>query len=130
MHITLESDYAVRIVHALTVANTRMDARTIAEETGVSMRFSLKILRKLVQSDIVRSYKGTHGGYQLNRDPQDISLADVIGAVEGVYSFSRCLSPDFECNCSKECECSFQKIYDEISEMVRDKLESVKFSDI
>jgi len=106
-----------------------MDARTIAEVTGVSMRFSLKILRKLVQSDIVRSYKGTHGGYQLNRDPQDISLADVIGAVEGVYSFSRCLSPGFECNCNEE-ECSFQKIYDEISEMVRDKLESVKFSDV
>ncbi len=129
MHITLESDYAVRIVHALTVANARMDARTIAEETGVSMRFSLKILRKLVQSDIVRSYKGTHGGYQLNRDPQDISLGDVIGAVEGVYSFSRCLSPGFECNCNEK-GCSFQKIYDEISEMVRDKLESVKFSDL
>lgn len=128
MHITLESDYAVRIVHCLSETGQRRDARTISELTGVSMRFSLKILRKLVQNDIVKSFKGTHGGYQLNKKPEDISLADVIGAVEGVYSFSRCLSPDFECSCNST-NCKFQKVYDDISELVRQKLSAFKFSD-
>ena len=44
MHITLESDYAVRIVSCLAKNGGRMDARSIAEETGVTLRFSLKIL--------------------------------------------------------------------------------------
>ena len=48
MHITLESDYAVRIVSRLARQGGRMDAKRIAEETGVTLRFSLKILRKLV----------------------------------------------------------------------------------
>ena len=48
MHITLESDYAVRIVYCLAQNGGRMEAAAIAEQTGVTLRFSLKILRKLV----------------------------------------------------------------------------------
>ena len=48
MHITLESDYAVRIVSRLARQGGRMDAKRIAEETGVTLRFSLKILRKQI----------------------------------------------------------------------------------
>ena len=53
MHITLESDYAVRIVYCLARQGGRMDAKKIAEETGVTLRFSLKILRKLVAGGLV-----------------------------------------------------------------------------
>ncbi len=129
MHITLESDYAVRIVYYLAGRDEKTDAKTISESTGVPLRFSLKILRKLVGSEIVRSYKGSRGGYQLQKPPNEISFADVIGSVEGVYTFSRCLDPEFECECNI-CDCRFQKVYDDISEMVREKLESVKFSQL
>ena len=57
MHITLESDYATRIAYCLAKAPGRMDAKSISEETGVTLRFSLKILRKLVASGIVKSCK-------------------------------------------------------------------------
>ena len=129
MHITLESDYAVRIVYCLVHAGGRLDAKSISESTDVPLRFSLKILRKLVQHGIVRSYKGSHGGYELARSANLVSLSDVIGAVEGIYSFSRCLDPEFVCACDS-CNCKFQKIYDDITETVRAKLEAVKFSDI
>ena len=68
MHITLESDYAVRIVYCLARQGGRMDAKKIAEETGVTLRFSLKILRKLVAGGLVSSYKGTKGA-PLPRSP-------------------------------------------------------------
>ena len=45
MHMTLEADYAVRIVEFLAAANQKVDARTISEETHVPLRFALKILR-------------------------------------------------------------------------------------
>ena len=53
MHITLEADYAVRIVQVLAQSNKRLDAKTISEMTGVTLRFSLKILRKLVAAGII-----------------------------------------------------------------------------
>ena len=82
MHITLETDYAVRIVYFLAQSGERVDAGRIAEETGVTLRFSLKILRKLVSGGVVVSYKGAKGGYELARPPEEISLADVIEQVE------------------------------------------------
>ena len=85
MHITQESDYAVRIVYCLAKCGTRRDARGISEEMCVTLRFSLKILGKLVSSGIVESYKGNRGGYELARPASEITLKDVIDAVEGPY---------------------------------------------
>ena len=67
MYITLETDYAVRIVSVLCLDGGRVDAATIAGRANVTLRFALKILRKLVAADIIRSYKGTQGdrGYIL-----------------------------------------------------------------
>ena len=89
MHITQESDYAVRIVYCLAKCGTRRDARGISEEMCVTLRFSLKILGKLVSSGIVESYKGNRGGYELARPASEITLKDVIDAVEGPYRLSR-----------------------------------------
>lgn len=133
MHITLESDYAVRIVQCLARNGARMDARRIAEETGVTLRFSLKILRKLVTGGLVSSYKGTKGGYELARPPKEITLCDVIETVEGPYSLARCLSDrDFQCSRNLEtcgAACKFQQVYAEISQTVREKLRAVNFAD-
>ena len=97
MYITLETDYAIRIVDCLVHSDHRMDAQSISEATYVSLRLSLKILRKLVTAGIVQSFKGAKGGYILAREPIDITLRDVIEAVEGPYRFSRCLAEDYEC---------------------------------
>ena len=89
MHITLEADYAVRIVHCLAKNGQRMDAKSISDETGVTLRFSLKILRKLVSAGIIKSYKGTQGGYEIARPLEEITLNDVIETVEGPFALSR-----------------------------------------
>ena len=85
MHMTLEADYAVRIVEFLAVNPGRADAKTISERTSVTLRFTLKILRTLVSDGIVRSYKGAKGGYELAKSPKEITLRSVIEAVEGPY---------------------------------------------
>lgn len=75
MHITLESDYAIRIVLYLSQIQKRAEAKNISENTEVTLRFALKILRKLVAAGIVKSFKGTQGGYELNKAPAEITLA-------------------------------------------------------
>lgn len=124
MHITLEADYAVKIVEYLAACGNRQDANSISSNTKVPLRFALKILRKLVCNEIVKSYKGVKGGYILNKEPKDITLRQVIEAVEGPYCISRCLEKDYDCG---HTYCKFHNIYDEISTLVREKLDTFTF---
>lgn len=131
MHITLEADYAIRIVVHLAKENKRCDASNISTATGVSLRFSLKILRNLVASGITKSFKGTMGGYELNRPATDITLRQVLEAVEGEYVFSRCLSHDGDsCTNPQSTPCRVQHIFAEISESVKQKLDSISIRDL
>lgn len=134
MHITLETDYAIRIVECLARCGCKMDAADISERTDVPQRFCLKILRKLVHSGIIKSYKGVQGGYELAEKPENITLRTVVEAVEGPYQFSRCLSEDYCCsrsvsdNIDKIYTCRFRDVYDKISVMVSDELDKVNFA--
>ncbi len=127
MHINLESDYAVRLVRVLARSSDRLDGKALAEKANVSPRFTLKIMQKLVLADIVVSYKGAHGGYVLSRPAKEITLRQVIEAVEGQYRFSRCLDGDYECGCAEGERCPFQTVFDEITKMVTDKLDETTF---
>lgn len=128
MRMTLEADYAVRIVECLTLEGKRCDASSISERTNVPLRFSLKILRKLVQEGLVVSYKGAHGGYCLARPASEITLRHVLEAVEGPYIFSRCQRE--EGTCSRTENCRISPIYTEISRLVRESLDAYSFADI
>ncbi|HHV32077.1 RrF2 family transcriptional regulator [Caproiciproducens sp. LBM24188] len=127
MVMTLEADYAVRIVEMLSMTQSRIDAHTISEETQVPLRFALKILRKLVAGGLVLSYKGARGGYTLARKPGEITLRQVIESVEGPYMISRCQQEEYDC---AKTSCRFYRIYDEISAVVREKLDSYTFESI
>lgn len=127
MHITLESDYAVRIVGCLSAENKRLDARAISDKTTVTLRFALKILRKLVAAGIVNSFKGNQGGYEPAAKPSEISLNDVVTAIEGKYAISKCLTEDYDCNRGMSGRCRYQAAFAEISDAVEEKLKSYTF---
>ncbi len=127
MHITQESDYAVRIVYALGESKTRLDAKTISERTGVTLRFSLKILNKLVQNNIVTSYKGAKGGYILAREPKDINLKQVIEAIEGKYALVKCINSNVECSQNMKGFCKFKREFVRITKQTNEELEKVTF---
>lgn len=130
MHINLESDYAVRIVQYLAQSDERRDAQSIADSTCVSLRFTLKIMRKLVAADIVKSFKGAHGGYTLSRPAASVTLRQVIEAVEGPYRFSRCVDDGYACNCSSVTACPFHSVFDDITQMVIQKLDEATFDSL
>lgn len=136
MHITLETDYAIRIVDTLAKEAAKqqtgckgcIDAGTISERTEIPLRFALKILRKLVGGGIVKSYKGVYGGYRLTARLNELSIYDVIELVEGEYRFSRCLSENYSCNCGNDgLPCNYRKVFAGVSDMVRDYLKKQTF---
>lgn len=130
MCLTLESDYAVRIIGCLSAENKRIDAKNISERTGVSLRFALKILRKLVSAGLVKSYKGMQGGYELAKAPSEITMLDVIETVEGSYYINRCHEEEFVCTRGAKGCCCYQNVFNEITDIVSKKLAEYNFEDL
>ena len=97
MRITHEADYAIRVTYCLALAGEKQCAKDISEVTGVTLRFALKILRKLTQSGITKSYKGVAGGYELNHSPSEISLGAIIECIDGPIAINHCLANEFQC---------------------------------
>ena len=97
MRITHEADYAIRVTYCLALAGEKQCAKDISEATGVTLRFALKILRKLTQSGITKSYKGVAGGYELNHSPSEISLGAIIECIDGPIAINHCLANEFQC---------------------------------
>ena len=95
MRITLESDYALRIVTSLAQSDAVIDARALSERTQVTLRFTLKILHKLTVGGIVNSIKGAKGGYRLSMSPENINLRQIIELIDGPIIIARCLLFNF-----------------------------------
>lgn len=128
MRITQEADNAVRIVGCLAGSGSRMEARAISEQTGVTLRFTLKTLRKLVQHGLVQSYVGAAGGYELAAKPGDINMRQVIEAVDGPIAISRCVSGETPCGQNEAaCACGYRAVFADVSKTIQEKLESIRF---
>ena len=131
MRITLESDYALRIITALSRREGVTDAKTLAEETHVTLRFTLKILNKLVGGGIVESFKGARGGYKLRLSPDEISLKMVIELIDGPIAIVRCLESAECCSLNQDkTACEYHHIFDYISLDLASKLGKITISDV
>ncbi|MBE6644985.1 MAG: Rrf2 family transcriptional regulator [Ruminococcaceae bacterium] len=131
MRITLESDYALRIISALARHDGVVDAKTLSEETSVTLQFTLKILHKLVKGELVSSYKGIRGGYCLRVAPEKISLKRVIEEIDGPIVMVRCLERTESCSLNQEkTACIYHHIFDTISLDVARKLGNITISDV
>ncbi len=128
MHITLEANYAIRIIDCLTKAKFRLCSKTISERTGVSLRFALKIMRKLSKAKLICSFKGVNGGYELAKKPSDINLKDIIETIDGpIVSINRCTG-NCICNSAESPQlCAYYVIFTRISEMICEQMSSINF---
>ena len=75
-----------------------MTGAALAEKQNIPERFLLKIMRSLTAAHIMKSYRGVEGGFALQREPKDITLFDVIEAVEGQTELQRCLHDMGSCS--------------------------------
>jgi Rrf2 family protein len=83
MLITRASEYAILSLIVLSKAQTPIDSETLARELSIPKSFLAKILQSLAKKQILKSYKGVNGGFALLKNPQDISMLDIMSTVEG-----------------------------------------------
>jgi Rrf2 family protein len=104
MQITRETDYAIRCVDYL---SDKWGSVTMVDEISkgkcVPKSFLAKILQKLTKASIVKSYRGVKGGFELARPPKDITLLDVIEAIQGPVAMNVCALDETMCGFSSSC---------------------------
>ena len=92
MRLTHLADYAVVMMTAAARkgAGERLSATVLAEDTGVPLPTAQKLMGKLAAAGLLDSVRGAGGGFTLARPGQEISLADIIEAVEGPIAMTQC----------------------------------------
>lgn len=105
MQLTREGDYGIRSVLFLSRQPFKkvIFVSEIAEEYKIPRSFLAKILQKLVKAKIVRSHRGVKGGFSLARPSKDISVLDVLEAIEGKLALNLCLANRKKCEFSRHC---------------------------
>ncbi len=126
MRVTQEADYAIRICIVLNEAGEKLGASEIADRSGTSQSFALKILRKLNGEGIVSSFKGSAGGYVLAADPRELSVAKVVGAIDGPICISKCIESGYECTRNpQKGKCKMHVAFCALNAQLADKLSRI-----
>jgi len=96
MLLTKEGDYGARIIRALADGEKKTVA-VICEKECIPVPFAYKILKKMEHAGLLKGTRGREGGYQLSKDPSEITLYDIVTAVyENMFLFE-CLSDHEHC---------------------------------
>lgn len=117
------TDYGTVLMTALAAeSGAAHSAQDLAERTRISPPTVSKLLKLLGKGGLVESIRGARGGYRLSRLPQDISVADIVSALEGPIALTQCSVHD---GCSIEHHCGVRSNWRVINDAVRTALSSV-----
>ena len=105
LRLSKKADYALIAMKHLALRSDRgsSSAREIAELYDIPIELMAKVLQRLVRRRLLVSQQGTHGGYQLARGPGQISVADVIQAIDGPVTVTACSIDDERCDQFAKC---------------------------
>jgi FeS assembly SUF system regulator len=125
------SDYAVVMMSAAArhCGGARVNAAQLAEETGVPLPTAQKLVSKLSTAGLLRSVRGSGGGFKLARPAAAISLADIIEAVEGPIALTACVD-DMRHDCGLEGACKVQPHWGAVNSAVRGALANVSLTSL
>ncbi len=132
MLITQEADNAFRIVLCLAELphGGKRTARSIAENKCISVQFTLKTLNKLVKSKIAKAFRGVNGGYVLNKPADEISLLEVLEAVDGPIAINKCLRDSGNCSTGDIGTCNVRCELERIQCLLRQELSNITISSL
>jgi Rrf2 family protein len=108
LRLSKKADYALMAMKHLALRSDRSShatasAREIAELYDIPIELMAKVLQRLVRRGLLASQQGTRGGYQLARIPEQISVADVIQAIDGPVTVTACSTDDGQCEQFAKC---------------------------
>ncbi len=119
MVLSQTAQYAMRGMSVLSALGPGATARTrdLAGPARVPVDYLSKILRKLVEAELLVSVKGHHGGFRLARPPGEITIAEILDAVDEGIDLQECAFGFSTCDARNPCP--LHPVYSELNESVR-----------
>jgi FeS assembly SUF system regulator len=134
LRITKLTDYAIVVLAQLAGSKTSDEsistARALAERTSLPGPTVSKILKELARSGLVTSQRGLTGGYRLARAASEISVAEVVRAVEGEIAVTDCNRHDAEPSCDYVGACPVEANWVRINEAIFQALAAISLADM
>jgi Rrf2 family protein len=129
MQITRQADYAVRaVLHLARGGDTRTATSTIAEKQRIPPSFLAKIVSQLSIAGLLHTSRGARGGVTLARTPQEITLLEVIEAIDGPIQLNECVGDAG--SCSFDDDCPLRPVWCEAQEDLVKRLRGTNFADM
>jgi FeS assembly SUF system regulator len=124
------TDYAVVVMSQMAVrgGETR-SAQQISEDTGVPLPTVAKLLNLLGRAKLVVSQRGASGGYTLSAEPEEITVAQIIQAMEGPIALTACVDGATDC-CGSEAFCPMRGNWNKVNGAIREALSAVSLVDM
>ncbi len=129
MQITRQADYAVRaVLHLARNGETRTATSVIAEEQKIPPSFLAKIISQLSIAGLLHTSRGARGGVTLARDPREITLLEVIEAIDGPIQLNECVGETGVC--TFDANCPLRPVWCEAQEELVGRLKGTNFADM
>src|SRR4029079_14037867 len=129
IRITKQTDYGIVLLTYLAAHPERqLNAPELAAETHLPPPIVSKILKLRAREGLLTSHRGVKGGYGLARQAEDISMAEIIAALEGPIAITECIS--VEGDCSHETLCPVRSNWQRINLAVRSALEGISLAEM
>ena len=130
MQITRQAEYALRAVLYLTrlPENQKTATSQIAEEEQIPLSFLAKIISQLSIAGMIHTSRGARGGVSLARLPSDISMLEVVEAIDGPISLNACTFPQGDCFYDTETKCPLHNIWSNSQFDLVNRLRNTSFS--
>lgn len=122
------TDYATVILSFMAREKTQVAAMEISTVTGIALPTVSKILKLLVNANVLISARGAKGGYALAKTPEEISVATVINALEGPIALTECSISHQGCEQASGCDIGGN--WSLINQTIHNALESVTLADL
>ena len=123
LRVTKLTDYATLVMTVLAAApDAVLSANELAERAGIELPTASKVLKPLAQAGLVDGFRGANGGYRLARDAREVSLADIVEAMEGPLAMTECSIHEGQCGMEDSCNVrgNWQRVNDVIAKALRD----------
>lgn len=132
MQINQATDYGFRVILFLSgkPRGEIVEAQVIADSEAIPMRYLFKIMPSLTRVGILNSHRGVGGGYALARDPAEVSLLDVIEAIEGPIMLNRCFIDEENCSKHGPPECKVHQALNIIQRRLSEDFKSINFKQL
>jgi len=132
MEISRQADYAIRAILDLSSipAGELTQTREIAHRQEIPEKYLPTIVRTLARAGLLRTLRGSHGGISLSRSPQEITLRDVVEAIDGPILLNRCEIRPGECSVGESGYCSLHEFWQSMVDDIRMKMDQINFGDL